>query len=48
MASDIWTLNPSGTLGDVKLNMKPKPKGHESTLEETRPDHLINSAVIST
>jgi len=28
--------------------MKPKPKGQGSTFEETRPDHLINSAVTGT
>jgi len=49
MASEIWTLmNPSGILRDVELNMKPKPKSHGSTLEGTRSDHLIYSAVNST
>jgi len=34
--------NPYGILGDVELN------SHGSTLEETRPDHLIYSALTST
>jgi len=50
MASEIWTLmNPSGIiLRDVKWNKKLKPKGHGSTLEETRPDCLIYSIVTAT
>jgi len=41
-------MDPSGILLDIELNKKPKPKGRESTLEETRPDHLMYSAVTST
>jgi len=49
MASKIWTLmNPSETLHDVEWNMKPKPKGRASMLEETRQVHPIYSAVTST
>jgi len=49
MASWILILmSTSGILRNVELNMKPKPKGYESTLEKTRPNHLNYSAVTST
>jgi len=49
MASEIQTLkNPSGMLCDVKLNLKKQLKGRGSTLEETRLDHAIRSAITAT
>jgi len=49
MASEFWTLmDPSGILCDVELSIKTKLNGHRSTLEETRTNQVIFSAVTST
>jgi len=41
-------MNPSGILHNIELNKKPKPKGHEFTLEGMQPDHVIYSVVTFT
>jgi len=49
MVSEIQTWkDPSGILRDIEWDKESKPKGHESILEETRPDHAISSTVTST